>query len=79
MLRISLIAALCFSLSSIANSADWPGFRGPHQNGITKDSAPTKWDADENILWKVPLPHPGNGSPIVVDRKVLLNSTEDAE
>jgi len=79
MLRISLIAALCFSLNSIANSADWPGFRGPTHNGVTKDSAPTKWGEDENILWKVPLPHPGNGSPIVINGKILLNSAEDAE
>ena len=79
MLRISLIAVLCFSLSGVANGADWPGFRGPRHNGVTKDSAPAKWSGDENILWKVPLPHPGNGSPIVVDGKVLLNSAEDAE
>lgn len=57
--------------------ADWPGFRGPQGDGIAQQSAPVTWSAEENIAWKVAMPQPGNGSPIVVDGRVLLTSTED--
>lgn len=79
MLRRCLIAVLCFSLSGLTSAADWPAFRGPHLNGITEDSAPIQWSAEENILWKIPLAQPGNGSPIVVDGKVFICSADDAE
>ena len=58
-------------------AADWPGFRGPHGDGTTEESAPVKWSAEQNVAWKVALPQPGNGSPIVVGDRVLLNCTED--
>ncbi|MBL4884186.1 MAG: PQQ-binding-like beta-propeller repeat protein [Planctomycetaceae bacterium] len=79
MLRICLLFTIAFSLEGVINAADWPAFRGPHANGITEDSAPTQWDAEKNILWKIPLAQSGNGSPIVIDGKVLLTSAEDTE
>lgn len=57
--------------------ADWPSFRGPYGDGIAQESAPISWSAEENIAWKVALPQPGNGSPIIVGSRVLLTSTED--
>ena len=70
-------ATLLFSLAAAAG--DWPSFRGPHGNG-TADGIdfPTTWGPEENIRWKIPLPEPGNGSPIVAgDRVFLTSATED--
>lgn len=58
--------------------ADWPAFRGPHGDGTTTETGfPTEWSREKNIKWRVPLPGPDNGSPIVVDGKVILLSAAD--
>lgn len=60
---------------------DWPGWRGPERNGMTKSSPPpTSWSATENVLWKTPVPGRGHASPVVVgDRVFLSTAEEDAE
>ena len=66
--------------TAYAAAADWPAFRGPHGNGISLETeAPTNWSSTENIRWKVSLPRPGNGSPIVVDGRVFVTSAEDEQ
>jgi len=63
-----------------ASADDWPAFRGPAGNGISAEkSAPTTWSKDKNIKWKVALPQPGNGSPIVSNGRVFLAGSEDRE
>jgi outer membrane protein assembly factor BamB len=67
-------------LNPHTNAADWPGFRGPHGNGITEESkAPVEWNATKNIKWKSPLARAGNGSPIVSNGRVFVTSAEDAD
>jgi outer membrane protein assembly factor BamB len=59
-------------------AADWPSFRGPRGDGYAEnDRAPTKWSDLENIAWKVRLPRPGNGSPIVSRGVVFVTSAQD--
>ena len=71
-------ALLLVMTAAYAAGADWPAFRGPNGNGISDETAaPTNWSPTDNIQWKVPLPRPGNGSPIVVDGKVFVTSAED--
>ena len=37
-------------------AADWPGYRGPNQDGISPEKLNLKWDsAKPKVLWKVPL------------------------
>jgi hypothetical protein len=68
------------SVAQIGYAEDWPGFRGPHGNGMTQASHhPTRWSDSENVLWSVNMPRPGNGSPIVVANKVFVASAEDEE
>ena len=65
---------------ALAEEDDWPAFRGPSGNGISSEkSAPTTWGQDKNIKWKVALPLPGNGSPIVSNGRVFLAGSEDKE
>lgn len=35
---------------------------------------PTKWSAEENVLWKTPMPSWGNATPVVVGDKLLVCS-----
>ncbi len=68
----------CCNGGSIANAADWLGFRGTIGNGIADagESPPLTWDESHNVAWKIDLPGTGAGSPIVVDQSVLLNCAE---
>lgn len=68
----------CALLNDV-HAADWPAFRGPRGQGVAGDAqAPTVWSADTGVVWKAPLPRPGNGSPIVVGDRLLVTSAEDA-
>lgn len=75
-MRLSL--AVVLALAQFSAAADWPAFRGPQGNGISSESGfPTEWSRDKNVKWRVPLPGPDNGSPIVVGNKVLVLSGAD--
>lgn len=67
-------------LACLASPDDWPAFRGPAGNGLSAEKrAPTAWGPDAGIVWKTPLPRPGNGSPIVSAGRVFVAGSEDAE
>lgn len=62
-------------LSSSALAADWTRFRGPQGSGTSEEQGlPTKWSANENIVWRSELPGPGTSSPIVVGDRIYLTS-----
>lgn len=71
----NLLAAIGLFLSPIPVFAqsDWPQFRGPGGQGISKDKGvPLTWGPNQNIAWKVDLPGPGTSSPIVFGSRVYL-------
>lgn len=73
-----LLCLLCFCAGISAQS--WPGFRGPAGNGICAvETAPVTWGPETNVKWKVELPQPANGSPIVIGDKVFLACAADSE
>ena len=52
---------------------NWPAWRGPHGTGTyTGPSLPLTWRTKQNVRWKVPLPGPGNSTPIVWAEHVFL-------
>ena len=53
----------------------WPRFRGPDGSGISAyTNVPETWDVKtgKNLLWKTPVPLPGNNSPVVWGKRVFL-------
>jgi outer membrane protein assembly factor BamB len=74
------ILALTFALT-IAAAADWPQWRGPSRDGISKDTGLLKeWPKEGPALrWKATHIGPGYSSPVVVDGKVFLQTTRDQE
>jgi len=78
--RLCLAVALPAILSLTAPQAaaqqqSWPGFRGPHHDGVARGAhPPTTWSDDENVRWKVELPGPGSSSPIAAGGKVYVAS-----
>lgn len=62
---------------------DWPRFRGPTGSGLSgHEDVPTAWDGatGESILWRTPIPLPGNSSPVVWgDRIFCTGADPDAQ
>jgi len=83
--HLFLCAALIFlplsqAFSAVGPAADWPAWRGPTHDGIAApgQNPPLHWSETEGVLWKVPLPGRGHGSPTVVGDRVYL-ATADVE
>ena len=73
MIRTSHSVFLCL----VASAGDWPGWRGPHGNGVADDAnPPVKWTATEGIRWKVELPGKGVGNPIIWGDRVFLTASD---
>ncbi len=63
----------CFCVSTIAQAADWPQWRGPLATGVAPDgNPPLKWSETENLKWKVNIPGEGHATPIVTGDKVIV-------
>lgn len=60
-----MLGMLCWATPSLAN--DWPFWRGPEQNGFSRENAPvTSWSMDgENLAWKSDIG--GRSTPIVMN------------
>ncbi len=59
---------------------NWHRFRGPGGSGVSAfTNIPTKWDGEsgEGILWKTAVPLPGNGSPIVWEKRVFVSGADE--
>ena len=65
-----VMAVCCTSVMA----ADWPSWRGPEHNGISREVGLVEtWDHESgtNLLWESPIG--GRAAPIVIDGRVYLN------
>ena len=61
-------------------AVNWPQFRGPGGLGIAPPmDLPASWNAEsgEGILWKTPVPMPGNSSPVVWENRLFLTGADE--
>lgn len=59
----------------VADTADWPRWRGPHGNGVSASaSAPTEWSETKHVIWKAEVPGRGHSSPVVHGQQVILGT-----
>src|SRR5262249_45202432 len=64
--------------ASLTRADNWPAWRGPHDNGISNERGlPVTWSATKSVRWKVPLPEPGNSTPIVWGDRIFLTQSLD--
>ena len=69
---VATIAAV--ALSSAEGLANWPQWRGPELNGLSKEAGlPRTWSPTDNIAWKLPMPSRTGSTPIVWGNSVFLN------
>jgi outer membrane protein assembly factor BamB len=56
---------------------NWPQWRGPYLNGISKEeNLPVRWSKTENVAWKLAMPSKTGSTPIIWDNRVFLNVAE---
>ena len=64
-------------LSETCAAGDWPGWRGPTQDGHSSETdLPREWSA-ENVVWTRELPGLGQSSPVVTGERIVLTSALD--
>jgi outer membrane protein assembly factor BamB len=75
--RWTLCLAVLAALISRSGADEWPRFRGPNGSGLSDATTiPARWSAD-HLLWKVPLPGVGHGSPVVWGTKLFVQCEDD--
>ena len=72
---LTVCVAVCFCVVNVA-AADWPQWRGPDRNGISKESGLLKqWPAGgPKLLWQVNDLGDGYSTPAVVGDRIYLMS-----
>jgi outer membrane protein assembly factor BamB len=87
---LTTLAVLCFCFSAIsvrtsanlaASSSDWPQWRGPERDGISKETGLLKrWPAEgPKLLWQVDDIGDGYSTPAVVGTRIYLMSNRGFE
>jgi outer membrane protein assembly factor BamB len=73
----SVWAALFFAPLAV-RAENWPAWRGPTADGVSSETdVPLTWAPDQNVRWKIPLPEPGNSTPIVWGDRVFVTQATD--
>ena len=68
-----LTALLIITSLTAVQAENWPGWRGPQGDGSSMETKlPTQWDSITNVMWKIPVPGIGHGSPIVWEDRLFM-------
>lgn len=77
LLALSVLLVVISSTGVPVAAGNWPQWRGPQLNGTSDErDLPLKWDATENLSWKLPLPGLSGATPIVWGERIFLNVAE---
>lgn len=74
-----LLTASCFSSSIVTcctvSLADWPEFRGKHQNGVVMaPSMPIEWNESNSVQWYSPTEGLGWSSPVIAGDRIYFTT-----
>ncbi|MCC9602585.1 PQQ-binding-like beta-propeller repeat protein [Stieleria sp. JC731] len=75
---ICCVAAIDCSSVQAENSASWPQWRGPHQNGVApQGDYPIEWTESQNVRWKQPMVGRGGSTPVISGDYAFVTSGID--
>ncbi len=67
------------ALSPAASHANWPHWRGPEGNGVSRaTNLPTIWSLEKNIIWKTPMPAWSGGTPVIWGDRIFVTSPSES-
>jgi outer membrane protein assembly factor BamB len=75
-IAVSLLACSALALRlQPADDQNWPQWRGPEGNGISRaTNLPVSWAPDKNIVWKTELPAWSGSTPVIWGDRIFLTS-----
>lgn len=74
---ISAALAVCLLLPCATRAENWPQWRGPDADGVSKETGlPTEWGAEKNVAWKLKMPGMGSSTPAVWGDRIFLTSAD---
>ena len=74
-----LVAAVSASVVTPALAENWPQWRGPGGQGVSREKeVPVEWQPDRNIAWKAALPS-GHSSPIIWNDRLFVTAVIEGE
>jgi outer membrane protein assembly factor BamB len=63
---LSLALGIVVLSASSALAGNWPTWRGPDHDGVSKETGlPTTWSPDSNLAWSLKLPGQGSSTPAI--------------
>jgi outer membrane protein assembly factor BamB len=72
-----LSTLLALSWLPAARAENWPQWRGPNNDGISRETnLPSEWNETKNILWQLPLPGMSGATPAVWGERLFLTSED---
>lgn len=76
---IGLAVFVMLSVPAFARADNWPSWRGPDGNGISKETGlPTTWSETKNVAWKLTLPGKGSSTPIIWGDRIFLTAADNS-
>src|SRR5262245_33446096 len=77
-IRLLFVCGLLCVLTVIARADNWPQWRGPTNDGISKEKGlPVKWSERDNVAWKLTMPGIGSSTPAIWGDRIFLTAVED--
>lgn len=62
---------------NLAFGENWPQWRGPRNDSVSREKGiATKWNAQEHVLWRAPMPGQGGATPIVWNERLFVTSAD---
>src|SRR5262245_21941580 len=72
-----MVFILLLACAPAAPAGNWPGFRGPEGNGLSREKGlPVRWSKTDNVRWKVALQGAGVSTPVVWGDRVFLTASD---
>ena len=80
LLHVVLVTLLSGRSVLLAQTNQWPQWRGPERNGVSNEvDLPLEWSDTKNVLWKVAIEGRGHSSPVVWDDYIFLTTDIEGE
>src|SRR5262245_38071596 len=74
------VVAVCFLSLPGARAENWPQWRGPTGDGISRETnLPAEWSDTANVAWKLKMPGMGSGTPAVWDDRLFVTSEDGSD
>jgi outer membrane protein assembly factor BamB len=75
--RLLLVCSLLAPAAGLAAGSNWPQWRGPENDGISKEAGlATEWSESKNVAWKLKMPGMAGSTPAVWGERIFLTSEE---